>query len=177
MEGRLNYCLIDNSPITPSRSTFRYRFGGIMKAYELIGYKRLDLERHGERQRGHLLREQFARDIVEQSRGEISLIRPNRRWRCKLRLNSGVEVAVIISRIYRGWKGALHWMADPCSRERDLITLFVRFGKGNETYFDFHVFPKIEKTARFVVTDDFMKKGIRVNHISEITSIVENLHG
>lgn len=174
-KGKITHGILKKSTNTPSCNTYRYRFGGLMKAFELIGYKRMDLDKVAQRQRGHLLREKLARDIAAQSAGDISIIRPNGRWRCKLRLKNGVEVAVIVARIYRVWKETLRWMADPCPREKNLITLFVRFGKGNQSYFDFHIFPRIGKTGRFVVTKSFMKKGVRVSHLSELASVIEKV--
>jgi hypothetical protein len=103
--GRLSPRLIEESDGVPSPSTFVHRFGGLRRAYELIGYDRnfkfIDL-----RGRIQLLREEFLMRIRGMFPDRVSIVRPGLKWRSRLRLSNGLIVSVLIARSVRPWKTA-----------------------------------------------------------------------
>jgi DNA invertase Pin-like site-specific DNA recombinase len=88
-KGRLSMPIIEADPETPSCSTYRYRFGSMGRAYELVGYgKPGDFGSMEVRRRTQALREQLVLAIQTLFPSELSLLRQNRKWRSVLRLEA-----------------------------------------------------------------------------------------
>jgi len=161
-EGRLSLHLIKNSPEMPSPSTYRHRFGSLRRAYELIGYGHpdqfgpIDLRR-----RTQALLEELIAQIVAMLPRDASVARRGGRWRSRLRLKGGLMVSVLIARSVHVWKQTVRWQIDPVRHERGLVTLVARLDGANREFLDFHLFPGMDRTRRFVlsVNDPWLERG------------------
>ncbi|MFZ0738425.1 MAG: recombinase family protein [Candidatus Acidiferrales bacterium] len=179
-KGRLSLALIKNALDLPSPSTYRHRFGSLRRAYELIGYGRpgdfgsIDLRR-----RTRALRDELLTQIVSLFPNDVSIIRRGGRWRPRLRLRTGVIVAVLIARSIRVWKGALRWHVDPNPRERKLVTLLARLDEENRTILDLFVFSKIDCRRRFRIRrdDPWLSDGVRLQALSGFSNVVARVRG
>ena len=121
-EGRLSPRLIKNSDKVPSNSTYAHRFGGLRRAYELIGYDR-NFKYIDRRRTIQLLREELLTRIQRMFPNRVSIVRPGLKWRSWLRLTDGLAISVLIARRLRRSKNIERWRVDPVERERRFVTL------------------------------------------------------
>ncbi|MGB8789446.1 MAG: recombinase family protein [Candidatus Acidiferrales bacterium] len=174
-KGRLSLTLIKNSPDLPSPSTYRHRFGSLRRAYELIGYGRVgDFGSIDVRRRTRALRDELLAQIVSLFPNDVAIIRHGGRWRPRLRLRSGVIVAVLIARSMRVWKGAVRWRVDPNAHERKLVTLVARLDEENRSVLDLFVFPKIDRRRRFSIRrdDPWLSDALRLQDLTALCKVV-----
>jgi hypothetical protein len=129
-EGRLSLNLIKKSADVPSPSTYRHRFGGVRRAYELIGYGRpdqfgpIDLRR-----RTQALRDELMPRIVVMFPYHVSIVRRGARWRSQLRMKDGSIVSVLVVRSVRTSKSTVRWRVAPVLHERGYVILLARLDR------------------------------------------------
>jgi hypothetical protein len=142
--------LIEGSLVMPSPSTYTHRFGGLRRAYELIGYGRnfAPIDKRG---RIRLLRDDLLMQIKNMFPDQVSIVQRGPKWRSCLKLASGLTVSVLIARQARTSKNTENWRVDPVQRERRLVTLLARLDSQNMGFKDFHVFPNMDRHKRFEV--------------------------
>jgi hypothetical protein len=149
-EGRLSLNLIKKSADVPSPSTYRHRFGGVRRAYELIGYGRpdqfgpIDLRR-----RTQALRDELMARIVVMFPYHVSIVRRGARWRSQLRMKDGSIVSVLVVRSVRTSKSTVRWRVAPVLHERGYVILLARLDQNNRAFLDFHLFPDMDRGRRF----------------------------
>jgi len=168
-EGRLSGRLIDRSPDLPATSTYCHRFGGLRRAYELIGYGRpeefgpIDL-----RSRTRTLRNQLM-ETLDAMFKEVSVVRGKGRWRSRLRLRNGLIASVLVARSIKTVAGPLRWQVDPVKRECKHITLLARLDAENQDFHDFHVLPNVDRKRRFRIRagDPWLGRGLRLGSLSD----------
>jgi DNA invertase Pin-like site-specific DNA recombinase len=158
-EGRLSPRLIEEFDGIPSLSTFVHRFGGLRRAYELIGYDR-NFKFSDLRGRIQLLREELLARIRGMFPDRVSIVRPGLKWRSRLRLTNGLVVSVLIARSVRPWK-SVRWRILPVLQECEFVTLLARLDEGNRSFLDFHVFPNLGWRSRFDISmrDPWLNRG------------------
>ena len=170
--GRLSPRLIEESDGVPSPSTFVHRFGGLRRAYELIGYDRnfkfIDL-----RGRIQLLREELLMRIRGIFPDRVSIVRPGLKWRSRLRLSNGLIVSVLIARSVRPWKTA-RWRILPVLQECGFVTLVARLDESNRSFLDYHVFPNVDRRTRFdiSVNDSWLNRGQPLSDLRAFCGVV-----
>ena len=175
-KGTLSLSLIQNSPDTPSPSTYRRRFGGLRQTYSLVGYghpdqfKSMDL-----RHKTLALRDEVLTQIVRLFPNAVSIVRRSRRWRNKLCMPGGRIVSVVVARAIRSSKDSVRWQVDPHLSERKFVTLLVRLNQDNSGVKDFHVFARINAKNRFRLTlrDPRLQLGIVLPTLSAFPEAVE----
>jgi hypothetical protein len=160
-QGRLSPRLIKNSVDVPSISTYVHRFGGLRRAYELIGYGSSQFGPIDLRRRTHALREQLMSQIVAMFPNEVSVVRRGGKWRGQLRLTNGSIVSVLIARSVRVWKETVRWRVVPVLHECCHVTLLARLDEDNHSFLDFHVLPGVDRIRRFDLrlTDGWLNRG------------------
>jgi DNA invertase Pin-like site-specific DNA recombinase len=170
--GRLSPRLIEESDGVPSPSTFVHRFGGLRRAYELIGYDRnfkfIDL-----RGRIQLLREELLMRIRGMFPDRVSIVRPGLKWRSRLQLSNGLTVSVLVARSVRPWKTA-RWRILPVPQECEFVTLLARLDEDNRSLFDFHVFPNVDRGTRFDISicDAWLNRGQPLSDLLTFCEVV-----
>jgi len=176
--GRLSHQLIKSSPDTPSPSTYRYRFGSLGRAYELIGYgKPADFSAIDLRRRTQALRKELIERIAALFPETVLIIRKSGRCRSQLRLQNGRLVSVIVARAVHAETKAIRWRVDPIVRERRSILLLARLNSKNHEFRDFHVFPRMDRAHRFDIEwrDPWLKIGERLHKLSEFPEAMERV--
>jgi DNA invertase Pin-like site-specific DNA recombinase len=175
-EGRLSLSLVKNSPVTPSPSTYRKRFGSLRRSYELIGYGRSDqFESIDMRRRTRALRDKLIDRIAELFPEDVSIVRRGGRWRTRLKLRNGLIVSVLVARTVRVWNHSYRWQVDPAKHERRCITLLARLDTENTDFFDFHVLPNIGRSnRRFHIQQDdaWLTRGIHLKNLAQFCEVV-----
>jgi DNA invertase Pin-like site-specific DNA recombinase len=176
LKGRLSLRLIHNCPEAPSPSTYRHRFGGLRRAYELIGYGRADQFKNLDlRHRTSVLREELINRIVRTFPGKLSLVKRSGRWRTRLRLSDRTIMSILIARSLKPLKHCIRWQVDPHPTERGYVTLVARLTEDNGAFLDFYLFPRIERKGRFRVAlvDSWLKSGLRLRGLEELLDAVK----
>jgi Recombinase len=114
-QGKLNSEIIQNSRSCPGLTTYHNRIGGLLNAYQRLGYLRRDLMAAATtRQRMMLIRAELIKDLVSQSGGELQEFRPNRVFRALLkRRRTGQLVSVVLVRCYSGRGRKSRWILHP----------------------------------------------------------------
>jgi DNA invertase Pin-like site-specific DNA recombinase len=172
---RLTLHLIENAPEIPSPSTYRNRFGGLRRAYDLIGYGHSDqFEAIDMRRRTRAFRDELMAKILATFPTDISIVRRGGRWRPRLRLSHGLMVSVVIARSVHTWKDALRWRIDPVAHERKFVTLLARLDAGNSSILDLHLLPNMDRQKIFHISlnDPWLNRGKSLTDISRLCQAV-----
>ncbi|HWY52952.1 MAG TPA: recombinase family protein [Terriglobales bacterium] len=175
-EGRLTAEIIDKSRDVPSASTYRERFGGILRAYQLIGYDvRAELAALNTRRRIHALREDLLSSICEMFPNELSITQCDKRHRARLQLRSGFMVALLVSR-FEGRRN--RWRVDPVAYECGLVTLLARLDQHNKGFLDYHVFAKMERRKNILLEleSEWLNQGVRLPDLSQLSRVAKEVY-
>ena len=140
----LSGLVIDEQDDMPSSVSYRQRFGGLVRAYALIGYdsgrdyRFLEINR-----RLRARRPVVVSDVVqalERTAGTISkdalteLVTINREW----------TASVVIARSYRQESGAMRWKVRFDMQLKPDITVAVRMDEANEAARDYYLIPRLD---------------------------------
>lgn len=176
-KGRLSLSMIQKCPDLPSPSTFRHRFGNLRNAYDRIEYGFARFGNIDSRRRTDLLRRQLIADIVSLFPNEVSVVRRGARWRTNLRMPNGRIISLLMARSIVGLKTTTRWQIDPVRHESKSITLLARLDEKNESIFDFHLLPGVDRCSRFRVStnDDWLRRGKRLRTLSEFCDAVKQI--
>lgn len=178
LEGTLSYRKIREASDMASPRTFHKRFGGLRRAYELIGYKRsAQFDQIDTRRRTQGLREELIAQIVAMFPNDVSKIAPRWESRTRLRMKSGVIVSVLMGRRTFGWKQSIRWRVHPIPSESRFVTLLARLDAGNKSFLDFHIFPNIDHPRLFTLAldDPWLCRGIPLKKLSQFCKIVAKM--
>jgi DNA invertase Pin-like site-specific DNA recombinase len=174
-EGRLSLKIIEDFPGMPSPTTFRERFGGLLRAYEALGYKSTyQFETVAVKRRIRAMRTELFSQITGMFPGRVSIFQRGKRYRNLLKFENRLMVSINIAPSFDAWKNTIRWQIEVIPRERRLITLLVRLGEGNKSCLDFHVFPNIDRKRKFRVSlsDAWLRRGKKLNELSEFCGVV-----
>ena len=146
-EGSLSGIVIDESEGLPSSSAFRSRFGSLLRAYQLIGYRPDRDYRYVEINR-HLRR--LYPDIVAE------IITGLREVGCDVRQDEATDlysvggefsISVVIARCSRTPGIALRWRLRLDTGLLPDLTIAVRMDSNNRQRLDYYVLPRIDVTG------------------------------
>jgi DNA invertase Pin-like site-specific DNA recombinase len=177
-KGKLSLTMIHNSPDLPSPSTFRHRFGSLRNAYDRIGYGLQSQFAHiDSRRRTDLLRQRLISDILVLLPNQVSVVRRGGRWRSRLRMANGRMISLLIAKSIRGLKSVDRWQIDPVRHERKLVTLLARLDANNDSIYDFHILPSMDKRRRFRISanDEWLCRGKRLRSLSQLCAAVQRI--
>ncbi|HVO61934.1 MAG TPA: recombinase family protein [Terriglobales bacterium] len=144
--GELSGVLIDDAEDIPSSAVYQRRFGGLTRAYALIGYTPLRDLRYVEINRA--MREyhrnhcsQILKDLKDQGaevrEGNTGLFE----------INQEFTASLVISRCRQTLTGKYRWLIRLENALDPDITIGARLTPGNEEILDYYLFPKIETLA------------------------------
>src|ERR1700678_997540 len=141
--GELSGVLIDEMEDMPSSAVYQRRFGGLVKAYALIGYAPLRDLRYIE----------IKRTLREDHREHCSRILNNLRYQGAdvregknglLEINQEFTASLVISRCRETLTGRHRWLIRLENTLDPDITIAARLTPTNENILDYYIFPKIE---------------------------------
>ena len=173
-QGRLSYRLVKEGPETPSPSVYRGRFGGLQRAYELIGYGGAeDFGQIDMRRRTRAIREELVNKIQVMFPNEVSIVRRGGIWRSRLRLKNGRFVSVIVCRSIGKRSQHFIWRVNPVGYERRWVTLLVLLNMKNEAIHEMRVFPNMNRNFHLSVDHPRMNQWEPLNSLSEFLKAVK----
>lgn len=143
-KGWLSGLVIDEVEDMPSSSTFRHRFGSLVRAYQLVGYAPSRDYRYIETNRA--LRALHP-DVVAQVMGEIGEAGGSVRRDPiddLLHINEEFTASVVISRCHVAPTGALRWKVRFDSGLRPGITIVARMQEDNVGIHDYYLLPWLD---------------------------------
>jgi hypothetical protein len=180
-EGRLTAEIIERSPLCSGLSTYYHRFGGILQAYQRVGYPHEQrLTAGATRQSGWIVREHVIEELVRGSGGQLERFRPSRRRRGLLRCRrTGLLISVQLARCQTTKKREMRWSVDPRFGECHRTTALVLLDERNTGIGRLYAVRGLQGSHRFVLhqNSEFLKRGILVEHTAKLLDAVCWLRG
>jgi len=178
-EGKLSQDLINFSRDVPGASTYCHRFGSIRNAYELIGYGIFENREAiwRARRRHQRILNALLRSIMKQFRGEIRVIQEKSNGRRVLCFRDGLKLSVLPCPCLVNPPAKPRWYVRVIPSEASYVTLLCRFTLDNKAIKDSYVFPHIDRTGPFRLTenDRWLKNGKRLREFSKLRNIADRL--
>jgi len=144
-QGRLSALIIDEADFLPPSSLFRTRFGGLLRAYRMIGYTpERDYQYVAINQRLRALHAEIVVDVVRNIENLCGRQIPVDPESCLLELNYNLFVSVVISRCFTTTARTRRWKIRFDSGLRPDITVAVRMDIRNEAIKDYYILPALE---------------------------------
>ena len=146
--GSLSGLLIDEQEGFPSSNCYRTRFGGLLRAYSLIGFQPVRDYRYIEVNR--LLRQRLPEiltRVVDDIQGAGGFVDRDARTDL-LRLNDELTLSIIIARCLRTPGGAYRWRIRFDASLKPDITIAVRMAANESDILDYYIFPHIDRPLR-----------------------------
>ena len=142
--GKLSGFIIDEDDTGPSSSVYRTRFGGLLRAYTLIGYK--PDHDYSYLKINEALRS-FYSEIIEDFKGEI--LKSNchideYKYAPMLYINDEFLISVLVAKCIHMKSGKLRWKVRFDNSQKADITIVIRMNSQNISPLDFYIIPKIE---------------------------------
>lgn len=146
--GSLSGLLIDEQDDMPSSSTYRQRFGGLVRAYSLIGFEPerdfayVEINRNLRARRPDLIAE-VSNGLI-QAGGSVD----QNPTSDLLTVNGEFTISIVLARCQRTPGNAYRWhIRFDTSRHPD-ITVAIRLAEDQETILDYYLFPRIDIPLR-----------------------------
>lgn len=142
--GYLSGIIIDEAEDGPTASTYRSRFGSLLRAYSLVGYtperdyRFLEINR-----RLRALYPRLTADVmsgIQHAGGDVQ----REAETDLLRINDEFTASVVIARCEETARGALRWTIRLESSLSPDITVAMRMGDDNREPRDYYLFPRID---------------------------------
>lgn len=148
-QGLLSGLIIDEAEGLPSSSSYRSRFGSLLRAYSLVGYSPLRDYRFVEINRAlRRLHPEVVDEIVGGFEGAGATV--VRGGDDLLTVCGEFSVSVVIVRARRTASGNLRWRLRFDTGLRPDITVVVRMDATNRRPFDYYLFPQIDRLSAAV---------------------------
>jgi DNA invertase Pin-like site-specific DNA recombinase len=144
--GHISGILIDEADDLPSSAAFRYRFGSLVSAYQLIGYDPqidysfIEINRKLRKQHPEILA-----SVIQ----KIEALGAAASWDEKtdlLWLNNEMRVSIVLCRHTTTFAGSSRWLIRLGAGLKPDITIAVRMDATNEGIRDYYVLPGIDMT-------------------------------
>ena len=145
--GMLSSVLIDGADGLPSSAVYQTRFGGLVKAYRLVGYipdhdyGYLEINRHLRQ-----LREPFVADVIQQLE-QIGARASRDKQSGLLLINGEYSASILLARSRQTQAGALRWLVRLDKELLPDITVVARMDAENRSPTDFYLLPRIDIPA------------------------------
>ena len=169
--GRLNARLINESPLTPSSSSYINRFGSLRRAYELIGYTRKDT--FAVRRRSNQAVNKVYQTLFDRLRRLFPNIRTTHvspRARPKtLRFSTGLTVALAVCHTERTLRGEKRWRFESRHAQRSGLVTLLCFSMSNGVEMDF--FMVLPSASHIPVVSLLKEKDERLSSGQRLTSL------
>lgn len=142
-KGKLSGFIIDEDETGPSSSVFSNRFGSLLRAYSLIGYKPehdytyLKINDYIKDKLDFIINE-FIENVISYG-CDIFYDKSN-----TLTINNETKIKLIISRCITMKSGKMRWKVRLESAKDTDITIIIRMNSGNTNPVDYYILPSID---------------------------------
>jgi DNA invertase Pin-like site-specific DNA recombinase len=144
-KGRLSAMIIDETEGIPPSSLYSRRFGGLLRAYQLIGYipahdyRYITINRYLRLLHNDIINDTISR--LESICGRPIFVDPGTHL---LEINLNLFISIVISRCFRTSSGHSRWKIRFDTSLSPDITVAVRMKPDNETIHDYYILPFLE---------------------------------
>ena len=146
-QGLLSGLIIDEAEGLPSSSSYRSRFGSLLRAYSLVGYRpRRDYRYIGINRALRRMYPHIVEEITNGFRGVGATVALDDKSDI-LMVNSELAVSIVIVRCRQTQAGSLRWNIRFDTSLKPDITIVVRMNSGNRQPLDFYLFPRIDRAS------------------------------
>jgi len=143
--GRLSAMIIDESENMPPSSLYCNRFGGLLRAYRLIGYiPERDYKYVEINQKLRVLHRDVLSKTVLDIQKLCGRMVPVDSSTNLLELNHNLFVSIVISRCFINHSGIRRWKIRFDTGLRPDVTVAIRMDGGNENIYDYYILPSLE---------------------------------
>lgn len=143
-KGWLSGLVIDEVEDMPSSSTFRHRFGSLVRAYQLVGYAPSRDYRYIETNRAlRAIHPEIVAQVIADIEAAGGYVRPDP-LNDLLHINEEFSASVVISRCQTTATGVLRWKVRFDSGLRPSITIVARMGEDNVGIHDYYLLPWLD---------------------------------
>jgi DNA invertase Pin-like site-specific DNA recombinase len=144
-QGRLSALIIDEADYLPPSSLFRTRFGGLLRAYRMIGYTpERDYQYVVINQRLRVFHAETVADVIGRIETLCGRQIPTDPESSLLELNNNLFISIVISRCFTTSTGTRRWKIRFDSGLHPDITVAVRMNTHNEAIHDYYIMPALE---------------------------------
>jgi len=155
--GRVSGILIDEDDAMPGAAAYKSRFGGLIRAYRLIGYSP-DVD-YTYVEVNRRLRERYpdvVAEVVSQLRAQGSKVEQDAKTDLLL-VNHEILVSLVLSRCCTASGSRRHWTIRIEHGHRPDITIAVRMDAENHGIHDFYILPTIDMTYATLKGRDMLR--------------------
>jgi hypothetical protein len=142
--GSLSGLLIDQAEEMPSSSVYASRFGGLYRAYQLIGWEARRDFSYVEINRA--IRTRHA-DLIKSIIGQLQSIDAGIRLDSAsglLTINESFTASLVLARCHETPSHACHWQFRFDTSLLPDITIAARLSPGNQVILDYYLFPRVD---------------------------------
>jgi len=164
--GRLSSTVIRRTPGSTSPASFRYRFGSLMRAYELIGYDVPIARLAVTRRKIQAMRLQLMEQLQMMFAGEVTIGGRGGRTRTWLRLRKGVKVSVRVCLRVTHVRTRRAWQIRPVSNESHWTALVALMNRDNTQFEEFLIFQSVPNCGAYIPDDaPWLRRGRRLHSL------------
>ena len=176
--GKLNTRIIDRSRLCPSITAYCRRFGGLLNAYNRLGYEAPKERAHNSlRTRGCIFRAAFLKNVLDAFPNQFQEVRKNHRFRPLLKYRrTGLLISLVFAR-YTPNTLEREWIIEtPDTRTGHAALLVSLDSEGKvQSLWLFRKISAIHRHMRIRVGSDFLRAGIHVGHIAELLDTIRGI--
>jgi hypothetical protein len=146
-QGLLSGLIIDETDGLPSSSSYRSRFGTLLRAYSLVGYRPRRDYRYIAINRA--LRQMYPH-VIDEVAGGFTAVGAHIAREADddlLTINGELSVSIVVVRCRQTQTGSLRWNIRFDTGVAPDITVAVRMDRANEKPLDFYLFPRIDRAS------------------------------
>lgn len=153
--GLLSGIVIDEAEGLPSSSSYRSRFGSLLRAYRLVGYTpRRDYRYIEVNRRLRALHPDAIQSVLNDLRSRGCVVQVDAEADL-VHVNSEITISVVIVRCFLTQGGALRWKLRFDTGLQPDVTIVVRMDASNREPLDYYVLPRIDiASAELKLSDD-----------------------
>jgi len=153
-----------------------YRFGSMIKGYELAGYESPHRKNGERRSQIRIIRDELIRRLVEMFPEEISVLFGTRRHRRWIKVRNGPEVAVRICRSVHFPRKGRVWAIQNATKEHCPLTLMGGMDPQNRFLEVVYVAGRLQNRSKIHITekDDWLQNGTRLEDLRTFCDVVRS---
>jgi hypothetical protein len=173
IHGRLTSKTIRSTPGATSPASFRYRFGSLMRAYELIGYNVPVARLVETRRRIQNMRLQLMQQLQQMFPAEITVRGRGGRTRKWLRLKNGAKISVRVLLQVGNKQTSPAWQLRPVRGESRWTALAVLMNGDNTQFASLLVFRCLHDGGAYVPANaPWLKEGTRLEKLQMFCEVL-----
>lgn len=153
-KGQLSGFIIDEDEFIPSSSTYRHRFGSLLKAYALIDYT--PNRNYDYIKTNHFVsnyRQTIVNDLITGVHTVNGWVEPNNESSL-FRINDEFDLSLVLSRCYSRPSGRRYWKIKFDRYYTPDITIAVRMDASNQYPLDYYILPTIDNVYHELMMND-----------------------